>query len=247
MLKPIHDDFRQGLDQQLTPLELGTGKLEQVKSEGLRLVTDPCGERQYSDAQIYNYARLKRRDFPSRPPLRMVVRAWASHDELTGTAGFGFWNQPAMPGQLDVRLPRAVWFFYGSRQSNMAFAENVPGHGWKAATLDASRLPFILLAPTAPLGFLLMRNEALYRKLWPVGQWAIGAAEKLIDVPLTEPHTYRLDWLPEVVRFFVDEHLILETPFSPRGPLGFVAWGDNPYTWGTRPGHLGMGLVLLPE
>src|SRR5262245_60375304 len=214
MTKPIHEDFRNGLDPQLTPLEIGTGQLEPVKGEGLRLVTDPCNARQYSDAQIYDYAHMKRRDYPSRPPLRMVVRAWASGDELTGTAGFGFWNQPAMPGQLDVRLPRAVWFFYGSRHSNMAFVQGVPGHGWKAATLDASRLPFLLLAPTAPLGFLLMRSQALYRKLWPIGQWAIGAAETLIDARLIEPHTYRLDWLPDSAKFFVDDRLILDTPFS---------------------------------
>src|SRR5262249_8117524 len=117
MLKPIHEDFRSGLGAQLTPLELGTGKLEQATGKGLQLVTGPWSERQYSDAQIYNYAHMKRRAFPSRPPLRMIVRAWASHDELTGTAGFGIWNQPLMPGQLDVRLPRAVWFFYSSKQS----------------------------------------------------------------------------------------------------------------------------------
>src|SRR5262249_46694865 len=142
-----------------------------------KLIIGDTKERGYADAQIFDYAAKKRSEFVCCAPLRMSVRAWASHSaaELRGTAGFGFWNQPVMPGQLIPRLPRAVWFFFGSQPSNMAFARGVPGYGWKAATLDMSRLPFLLMAPGAPLGFLLMRNPTLYEKIWPAAQWAIGA------------------------------------------------------------------------
>jgi hypothetical protein len=232
----------------LARLEIGRGRVE-AAGQGLRLTLDGADQERYSDAQLYNYAGLKRRDFPSRPPLRLEVRACASHsaETLRGTAGFGFWNQPVMPGALSFRLPRQVWFFFGGPPMNMALAKGVPGHGWKAATADFSRLPFLLLAPAAPLGFLLMRIPALYRALWPLGQWAIGAAEALIEVDLRDLHTYRLDWLPGTARFYVDDRLIMETPHAPRGPLGFVAWIDNQYAVLTPQGQLGLGLVSAPE
>jgi hypothetical protein len=54
----------------------------------------------------------------------------------------------------------------------MALAKGVAGPGWKAATINAARWPFLALLPTAPLGILLMRIPALYASLWPVGQRA---------------------------------------------------------------------------
>lgn len=246
-IRPIRENFRGTLDPALSPLEIGTGHIE--RGDGIRFIIEKASTGQYSDAQLYNYRGLKRVDFPDSPPLRMTVRAWASHSatQLIGTAGFGFWNQPVMPGQTWPRLPRNVWFFFGSPPSNMAFAQGVPGYGWKAAVLDTSRLPFLLLAPTAPLGFLLMRNPALYHRLWPIGQWAMGASEILLDVELREPHTYRLDWLSESVSFFVDDRMILKTPYAPHGPLGFVAWLDNQYAVVTPQGHIKMGLVPVLE
>lgn len=246
-MQPLHEDFRGELDPSLTKLEVGKGKV--TLEDGLiRFALDNVPDKGYSDAQIYNYARLKRKDFPSRPPLRMTVKAYASHsaDELKGTAGFGFWNQPFMPNEIGFRLPRAIWFFFGSKPGNMAFAKGVPGYGWKAGTLDMSRLAFLLLAPGAPLGFLMMRNPALYKMLWPSAQWAIGVAEKMIEVDLREPHIYSLDWLKQGSRFYVDDELILETSFSPRGPLGFVAWLDNQYAIVTPQGNLGQGLIPIP-
>lgn len=231
----------------LSTLEIGAGRVE--REGGITyLVTTDATDREYSDAQLYDYAGLKRRDYPARPPLRMTVRAWASHtaDELRGTAGFGFWNQPVMPGEPLPRLPRYAWFFFGSRPMNMSFVPGVPGHGWKAATADFTRLPFLLLAPAAPVGFLLMRIPALYRALWPIGQRAIGAAEAAIGVDLREPHAYRLDWLPQATRWYMDDALILESPYTPRGPLGFVAWLDNQYAIVTPKGSLGLGLVAAP-
>jgi hypothetical protein len=247
---PIREDFEGDFHPVLAPLEIGTGRV--VRREGVAYLTiENATANRYSNAQIYDYQGRSRRDFICRPPLRMTVRAWASHstDDLKGTAGFGFWNQPVMPGQMIPRLPRAVWFFFGSPPSDMALARGVPGSGWKAATIDASRLPFLLLAPAAPLAFLAMRIPALYRLLYPVGQWAVGVSEALItpDVAdLREPHTYRLDWRPNNACFYVDDRLILQTPYAPRGPLGFVAWLDNQYAIVTPQGRLGMGLIDVP-
>ena len=232
------------------PWTTGTGRLELAGDGLLRCVLEPASDRQYSDAQITDYQGLPRRRFPWHPPLRLTVRAWASHraEQLKGTAGFGFWNEPFVPtGSRLPRLPRAVWFFFGSPPNNMALAKGVPGWGWKAATLDTTRWPFLLLAPLAPLGFLLMRVPALYRRLWPVGQWAIGASEARLPVDLAQPHAYALHWQADSVDFFVDDVPVHHAPTAPRGPLGFIAWIDNQYAIVTPQGHFAFGLLATAE
>jgi len=160
----------------------------------------------------------------------LTVRARFSHPagQLRGTAGFGFWNDPfMMTGARRPTLPRAIWFFYSSPPSNMQLALDVPGHGWKAATIDAWRLPFFLLAPSAPVAMPLMRIRSLYRTLWPLAQRTIGVSEKLLGVEMTEWHTYKIEWGVKTARFTVDEVLILTCTTPPRGPLGLVIWLDN--------------------
>lgn len=236
----------------LYPLEIGNGRItfsDEAQPTLLRFATIDADARHYSDAQFYDYAQtLKQRQFRNRPPLTMTVRARFSHpaSELRGTAGFGFWNQPFMPGQWMPRLPRYVWFFFGSLPSNMQLALDVPGYGFKAATLDMTRLPFLLLAPGTPLGFLLMRNPTLYRRLWPLAQRAIGAAEAPLTHDLRDWHTYRLDWRRDGASFYVDDALVLVTPYAPRGSLGFVVWIDNQFAVVTPQGQLGMGLLNIP-
>jgi hypothetical protein len=245
---PIRETFRGALHAALSPCQFGAGHVEREAAGGIRFVVEDATAGEYSDAQITDYGGRRRSQFPNRPPLRMTARAWASHSaaELKGTAGFGFWNQPVMPGQGLPRLPRCAWFFFASSPSNMAFARGVPGRGWKAAVNDFSRWPFLALAPAAPLGFLLMRIPALYRALWPLGQWAIGASEAILEADVRQPHSYRLDWLPGSVVFYVDDELVHRAPCAPRGPLGFVAWLDNQYAVVTPQGRIGMGLIAVP-
>jgi hypothetical protein len=228
------------------PLSIGTGQIL-VEDKRLRCVVGPNDADSYHNAQICDYIGLDRRNYPWRPPLRMKVRAWMSHsaDQLHGTAGFGFWNQPFMPGMASLRLPRSVWFFFSGLPNNMALAKGVPGHGWKAATFDASHLLFFALLPFAPVGFLLMRIPALYRRLWPIGQRALGVSEKLLPVAPDEFHTYELLWRRHSVDFLVDDALVHHTPCAPRGPLGFVAWIDNQYAIVTPQGRFRFGTVPL--
>ncbi len=234
-------------DPKLTPFVLGSGRIEH--DHGWKFTITPTDARHYSNSQISDYATVPRRAYPWTAPLRMTVRAHASHsiDQMRGTGGFGFWNQLFMPGQLLPRLPRAIWFFFSSQQSNMALAEGVPGFGWKAAILDATRPAFLALAPTAPLGVLLMRNPALYRRLYPIAQRALGVSEALIDVDWREPHTYTLDWQPRSVTFAVDGRCILRTPYAPGGRLGFIASLDTQYAIVTPQGSLQRGVVDVPE
>ena len=223
--------------------EIGHGHV--IESSAVLLLTNdatPAGV--YSDAQISDYHMA---DFRWRPPLRMTVRASASAD-LVGTAGFGFWNQPFMPGQYRLRLPQAVWFFFSSPPNNMALAQGVPGPGWKAATINARRWQFGALLPAAPLGLLLMRVPALYRCLWPIGQRAIGVSEHLLDSALlAKTHSYTLDWHKDHVTFSVDGNVMHQTPSAPGGPLGFVAWVDNQYAIVTPQGNFGAGVIALEQ
>jgi hypothetical protein len=167
---------------------------------------------------------------------------------IRGTAGFGFWNHPFAPNERGFRLPRAVWFFFASPPNDIRLARDMPGAGWKAMTMDATRLLFLALLPTAPVGFLLMRVPALYRRLWPVGQRALGVSEQVLDAQLlAERHAYTLDWREDGVTFAVDGQTIHQTDCSPRGPLGFVAWVDNQYAIVTPQGRFGYGVVPLVQ
>jgi len=229
--------------------EIGAGKVT-ADGETIRLSVPPGPATAYHDAHIATYTT--RRDItdrpPLRPPLRMTVRARAG-GTIHGTAGFGFWNVPYQPGRglRSLRPPRAVWFFFGSPPNDMPLALDVPGHGWKAATFDATRWPFFALLPAAPLGFLLMRIPPLYRRLWPIGQRAIGVSERLLDAALLDSdHTYTLDWRRDSVTFAVDGSIVHTTTQSPRGPLGFIAWVDNQYAVVSPKGRFSGGVLDVP-
>jgi hypothetical protein len=204
----------------------------------------------YTNAQLDDYQGKPRRHFPWRPPLTLTVRARFSHPSgtLRGTAGFGFWNDPfLMTGARPPALPRAIWFFYGSPHTNLPLALDVPGHGWKAATVDAFRPLFFLLAPTAPLAILLMNIRPLYRALWPIGQKALGASEVLVGADMTAWHTYRLEWGTRRAVFAVDEQVVLDCDTPPRGPLGFVVWIDNQALVATPQGRFRWRALPLDE
>jgi len=227
---------------------VGAGALEQAGST-LRFVVAGATSRQYSDAQVDDYQGTPRRRFLWRPPLRLTVRARFSHPagELRGTAGFGFWNDPfMMTGARMPALPRAVWFFFGSPPSNMKLDLDTPGHGWKAATIDALRPAALLLAPCAPLAALLMNLRPLYRALWPSIQRALNVREATVEADMAAWHTYAIEWGTERARFSVDGEPLLEDAPAPRGPLGFVTWLDNQYMVVTPQGRLGWGLLGIP-
>jgi hypothetical protein len=183
---------------------------------------------------------LSRKDFAFRAHTQMELTAYAE-GELSGTAGFGFWNHPY---GLGMRLPRAVWFFFSSQPSNMPLAMSIPGRGFKAAVFDAQRWLFYALLPAAPVGMLLMRIPGLYKRLWPLGQRAIGVDEAILDAALLQtPRRYAIDWQSDSVKFTIDGKLVFETRRVPRGPLGFVAWIDNQYAIVTPQGKFRFGLI----
>lgn len=247
-MQRIEEDFATELNPRWNSYLAGVGKLEATDSSLRFIVTDAASD-EYSNAQIDDYQSLARRRFPWRPPLRLTVRARFSHpaDELQGTAGFGFWNDPFMMTGLRIpTLPRAVWFFHGSPPSNMKLDREVPGHGWKVATIDALRPWALLLAPLAPLAVPLMNVRALYRVLWPPIQRRLRIREAALSVDMTAWRTYVLEWGRERTRFRVDGETALDGAPSPGGPLGFVMWLDNQYMVVTPWGCIGWGVLDVP-
>ncbi|MBI5932648.1 MAG: hypothetical protein HY867_02985 [Chloroflexi bacterium] len=82
----------------------------------------PAGDASaYRFAQLDDYSRLPRSRFPSQPPLTLSLCARTSSASVTGTWGFGLWNDPfglslgfgGNPFRLPA-LPNAIWFFHAS-------------------------------------------------------------------------------------------------------------------------------------
>ena len=245
----VYEDFLAPPDRRWRRYVVGNGALEPTGST-LRFVSADASVQRYTNAQLDDYQGLPRRRFLWHPPLRLTVRARFSASAgnnsagMKGTAGFGFWNDPfMMTGARLPALPRAIWFFFASPPSNMKLDLHAPGCGWKAATIDATRLNALLLAPFAPLAMLLMNLPILYRILWPVIQHAVCVKESVLDTDMTDWHTYVIDWGREQSQFAVDGELLLENAPSPRGPLGFVMWLDNQFLVVTPWGRLGWGLL----
>lgn len=216
----------------------------------LRFTKLPAPAHPYVNAQLDDYQQLARRHFRWSPPLTLTVRARfsASADQLTGTAGFGFWNDPfGMSGRRWPSLPRALWCFFAAPPSNLALARAVPGWGWKAAAIDAWRWPALALLPAAPIGFPLMRIPALYRRLWPIAQKAIGVCEAPIRTSMAEWHEYRIEWGERSAQIVVDGQVVLGCSTSPRGPLGLVIWFDNQMMVVTPQGQFRHGIVTTAQ
>jgi hypothetical protein len=255
----MFDDFSQGIAERWTQTCLGPGSV-QVVDEKLRMCLPAVPRGQYADAQIDDYDSLPRSAFPWRPPLRMEVRARSSHpaatasssDETTGilrgTAGFGFWNYPfSVRGDI-LMLPESVWFFYASPPSNMALVPGLPGWGWKAQVVHSMRAETVVATVPMALSATWARltGDSSHAARWM--QRLSGAQEALLDVDMTDWHTYRLEWRGGDALFWVNNRLVLRAPHPPTRPLGFVAWIDNQYAVATPRGTLRFGSVATdPE
>lgn len=258
MASPSVDDHFDGqLDERWTRTCPGGGLLS-IRDSALRMELPSARRGAYGDAQIDDYGSLLPSQFPWRPPLRMSVRARASHPAppidaaadvtgeqryLRGTAGFGFWNYPFSLSGAVLRLPDAVWFFYASPPSNMALVPGSPGFGWKAQVVHAHRAQALLAAPPTAATVLWARLTGQERSAGRWTQRISGAREATLSADLSAWHDYTIEWLPDVARFYVDDDLALSVPNPPRGPLGFVAWVDNQYAVATPRGEFGFGLL----
>lgn len=230
----------------------------------LRLaLPDGASSRMYADAQVDDYSGLPLSRFPWRPPLRMTVRARASHPAhppdhpaeiplpcpphtqryLRGTAGFGFWNFPLTLAGGVPRLPDAIWFFAAAPPSNMALVPGVPGWGWKAQVVHAHRSAALVAGAPALAAILRARLTGAESDAARWVQRVTGARDAQVAVALDEWHDYGLEWRGDAVTFRVDGTDVLTVADPPRGPLGFLAWIDNQYAVVTPRGAFRFGLV----
>lgn len=225
--------------------EIGGGQVTGDTTRRLALPPIPAG---YADAQLDDYGQRGRASFRHRPGVALAVRARFSHAaaDLRGTAGFGFWNAPYGDATTHrPALPQAAWFFFASPPNDLPFAPP-SGHGWFAATVDV-RPAALALAPLAPAVLLLNQFAPLRRRLWPGLRRRLGISAAPLAVELRDWHDYRLEWRPSGGRFFVDGHLVLDSPYSPRGPLGFVCWLDNQYLVLTPRGRFRAGCLSIVD
>lgn len=183
----------------------------------------------YSDGQLddYGHDRVLRWNAPAT--LELEARFNLPFADFRGTAGFGWWNDPAGTGTRHLRLPRAAWFFGASDQTWLEFAPHTPRNGWLAMTLDAATWRFWTMLPFVPIGLILMQMGWWQAKLMPVIQWMVRVQMRSIEHDWTAWHRYRIEWLPESVRCWVDDELVLNSRWSPRGAMGLVLWVDNQY------------------
>ncbi|MGD8398171.1 MAG: hypothetical protein PVG11_04890 [Anaerolineae bacterium] len=251
-MKRVDERLTGGSSTRWQRLVRGAGTLA-PGADALRFDISGAATGTYSNAQIDDYQGLPRKAFRWEPPLRFTVRARFSRplDQVRGTAGFGFWNDPfLMTGLRLPALPRAAWFFHASPPSNMKLALDVPGYGWKAAVVDALRpgvLPWALLSP---LLVPLMNAEGIYQRFWPRIERALHVDEASLNLDAARWHTYILEWGTRHARFSTAADgapatTVLDAP-APRGPLGFVMWMDNQFLVATPWGRLRWGTLDVP-
>lgn len=236
----------------ITTTEIGSAHVDRLETGWAMRVGTTTETRTYHDAQITDYQMPDRSFLWYTTPhksIRLRIYAYFNTKHVNGTAGFGFWNHPFSPEMRGLpRLPRAAWFFYSSPPNNMPLAHGVSGWGWKCATINANRWQFLALAPFALPGFLAMRVPVLYDHLWHVGQAALAVCEHPIDLDrMLSPHLYEIHWEWNQIRFYVDEQLLMVSPYAIRGKMGFIAWIDNQYAIVTPQGQFGWGLVDVPQ
>lgn len=116
----------------LTPHVTPSARVDEIE-RGWRLSIPAGNANEYRNAQLDDYARLSRRRFPHRFPLRLSLLARTSSDSIPGTWGFGLWNDPfglslgfgGNPFRMPA-LPNAVWFFGASKENYLSFKDFRP-------------------------------------------------------------------------------------------------------------------------
>ncbi len=172
-------------------------------------------------------------------------------------------------------LPNATWFFHASEENWLSFSSGgvgrneIPrsnetrqahgqarrsaptGNGFLAQSFRSPKIPSPLLASFGLLSLPILLPILATRR---TRKWLRGLAGRVIredgvrlSVDAAQWHAYRLEWSPTRSAFWVDDALVLESPVSPRPPLGLVIWIDNQYAAFTPEGKIGFGTLSNPE
>jgi hypothetical protein len=216
--------------------------------------TIPAGQKGiYRLAQVDDYISLSRRQFPWQPPLVLELEARVSNNNLPGTWGFGFWNDPFAftlglggAGRRLPVLPNCVWYFFASASNHLAFRDGHPAQGLLSAVFSSPRIPAWMFAPVMPAALLLAWSPTarLLRKF--IGR-VVGEDAQVCDVDMTQWRHYRLEWHEKSVCFVMDHQEFWKTNLSPQPPLGLVIWIDNQFAAFPPNGKVSTGTLANPE
>ncbi len=248
----------------------------QPTQNGWRLGIQKGDSLSYRDAQLDDYSGLPRHKFPHRT-LSLSLRAKASSSSVAGTWGFGLWNDPfgmslgfgGSPFRLPM-LPNAVWFFYGSKENYLSFADSGLGtgekntrptrppavNGFMAQTFRSPKFhPLLILAGLAlPFSRKVARqllSKVIQEDSFSLSdmsrQQAVGLQSQSQGVDVTQWHRYRLEWSEKRVQFYVDDAPVFASLVSPNPPLGVIIWIDNQYAAFTPEGKIAFGVLAGEE
>ena len=245
----------------LKPRRTSAAKVEEISAGNEFRLSIPAGKADnYRLSQLDDYAKLRRDDFPLRSPLTLSLSARTSAASISGTWGFGLWNDPfglslgfgGSPWRLPT-LPNAVWFFGASKENYLSFAGGLDtgetstrptrppaANGFLAQVFRSPRFHPSLIAAGLALPFSRKRARRILGRV-------IDEDGIALSVDVTEWHRYRLDWREASVSFEVDDVPVFESPVSPHAPMGLVIWIDNQYAAFTPEGKIGFGVLENPE
>jgi len=209
---------------------------------GWRLGISAGDSRHYRFSQLDDYFGIPRRKFPHRS-LTLSLRARASGTSISGTWGFGLWNDPfglsigfgGAPFQLPA-LPNAIWFFHASRHNYLSFTGDKPAQGFLAQVFRSPRFHRLLVLAGAAFPFSRKATRRLLARV-------IAEDSVALNLDITEWHRYKIEWSPQRSAFWVDESPVFETAVSPRPPLGLVIWIDNQYAAFSPEGKISFGVL----
>lgn len=221
----IQDRFENGFHPRWVRFAIGHSGIELLPGIA-RLSIEGAVAGELSDAEIDDHRTAPRWNLHWTPPLTLTIRARFSHPagEMIGTAGFGFWNDPFDWSGNVQAPPNAIWFFYASPASDMAFVRGLRGHGWRAAFLNGGTADALSMA----VGNALFKMPGMDKLIFAAAEKRMGAAEVLLDdIDMTEWHEYKIEWRPAEAVFSVDGQERCRAKNPPTVPLGFVAWVDN--------------------
>lgn len=217
------------------------------KTENGYILKIPSGDSSaYRFAQIDDYFGLARKNFPHQH-LTLSLRARTSAFPLSGTWGFGLWNDPfGMSlgfGGNKFRLPtlpNAAWFFGASKENYLSFQYDYPANGFIAQSFRSPKFhPYLILAGIA----FPFRKIQTRRYLSEV----IMEDSSALSVDPTQWHSYQLEWSLKRVVWKIDNVQVFESSVSPNPPLGLVIWIDNQFASFTPDGKLAFGTLANDE